>query len=498
MRRAACNSSPLQALATKGSSPRHAVRGFSSSVRKLGASPFVNEPTKPVMHTSIPGPKSKAAIKKLDNVFDTRSLNMLVDYPKCNGNYVVDGDGNTLLDVFAQIASIPVGYNNPELAKVASSPAMVNAIINRPALGNFPSADWAEILETGILRAAPKGLDQVFTATTGSDANETAYKAAFIWRRTQERGGKDFSAEEIDSAMVNQAPGAPNYSILSFSRGFHGRLFGSLSTTHSKPIHKLDIPAFDWPTAPFPQLRYPLDQFAAENRAEEERCLAEFERIVSTFHNPVVAAVVEPIQSEGGDNHASLYFFQGLRRITKKHNVLLIIDEVQTGVGATGKFWAHEHWNLDSPPDMVTFSKKAQAAGFYYTDKSLRPDKPYRQFNTWMGDPARALLFRGIYNEIERHGLVEQAARVGKYLYGKLDALTQRYPNEIRNLRGKDRGTFLAWDSPRRDEIVRSAKAKGVNIGGSGESTIRLRPMLVFKEHHADILVDTLETIFKA
>ncbi|CAM1506191.1 Fc.00g058320.m01.CDS01 [Cosmosporella sp. VM-42] len=136
------------------------------------------------MHTSIPGPRSQAAIKKLDAMFDTRSLNMLVDYEKCNGNYLVDGDGNTLLDVFAQIASIPLGYNNSELAKVASSPSMVNAIINRPALGNFPSSDWAEILETGILRAAPKGLDQVFTATTGSDANETAYKAAFIWRRT--------------------------------------------------------------------------------------------------------------------------------------------------------------------------------------------------------------------------------------------------------------------------------------------------------------------------
>jgi 4-aminobutyrate aminotransferase/(S)-3-amino-2-methylpropionate transaminase len=135
---------------------------------------------------------------------------------------------------------------------------------------------------------------------------------------------------------------------------------------------------------------------------------------------------------------------------------------------------------------MVTFSKKAQAAGFYYTNKSLRPDKPYRQFNTWMGDPARALLFRGIYNEIERHGLVEQAARVGKYLYKKLDALAQRYPNEIKNLRGKNRGTFLAWDSPRRDEVVKSATAKGVNIGGSGESTIRLRPMLVFKEHHGN------------
>lgn len=388
---------------------------------------------------------------------------------------------------FAQIASIPLGYNNPELAKVASSPEMVNAIINRPALGNFPSLDYVDLLKTGILRAAPKGLDQVFTATTGSDANETAYKAAFIWRRTQERNGKEATQEEIDSSMVNQAPGAPNYSILSFSKGFHGRLFGSLSTTHSKPIHKLDIPAFDWPVAPFPQLKYPLEENVAENKAEEDRCLKEVERIISDFHNPVVATVIEPIQSEGGDNHASPAFFQGLREITKRKNVLMIVDEVQTGVGATGKFWAHEHWNLETPPDMVTFSKKAQAAGYFFRDPALRPDKPYRQFNTWMGDPARALLFRGIYSEIDRLGLVENTAKVGKYLYGKLEELSKKYPNEINNLRGKDRGTFLAWDSPRRDAIIKEAKARGVNMGGSGDSTIRLRPMLIFEERHGKL-----------
>lgn len=361
---------------------------------------------------------------------------------------------------------------------------MINAIINRPALGVFPPPDWAEILSTGILRAAPDGMNQVFTSTTGSDANETAYKAAFIWRLTQERGGKDFTQEELDSAMKNQAPGAPKYSILSFSGGFHGRLFGSLSTTHSKAIHKLDIPAFDWPTAPFPRLKYPLDENAAENMAEEERCLHETEQIISNFPNPVVAVVVEPIQSEGGDNHASPSFFRRLRELTRRKNVLMIVDEVQTGLGATGKLWAHQHWDLPTPPDMVTFSKKAQAAGFYYKDKSLRPDKPYRQFNTWMGDPARALLFKAILGEVERRGLVGKTAKVGDYLYRGLERLAQRYPNEMRNLRGKDRGTFIAWDSPRRDEVLRLALQKGVNMGGSGDHSIRLRPMLVFEEQH--------------
>jgi 4-aminobutyrate aminotransferase/(S)-3-amino-2-methylpropionate transaminase len=466
----------------------------------LDAPFFADEPAGPQVRTAIPGPESKKATAHLNRVFDMQSLNMMANYQQSYGNYIADLDGNVLLDVYAQIASIPVGYNNPSLLLAATSPEMASALINRPALGNFPQHDWASILETGILRVAPKGLDQVFTALAGSDANETAYKAAFIWRRQQERGGADvdFSPEDISSAMLNHAPGSPDLSIMSFTSAFHGRLFGSLSTTRSKPIHKLDIPAFDWPQAPFPALKYPLEQHVEENAAEEQRCLAEAERIIKEFHNPVAAVIIEPIQSEGGDNHASPAFFAGLREITKRNNVLFIVDEVQTGVGATGKFWAHEHWNLSEPPDMVTFSKKAQTAGYYYGNPALRPNKPYRIFNTWMGDPARAILFRAIINEIERLNLVENTAMVGDYLYSSLEQLAKQYPDQIQNLRGKGQGTFIAFDNPKRDEFLVKAKRHGINIGGCGVSAVRLRPMLIFQKHHADILLDTVKKIISS
>ncbi|KAF7930924.1 hypothetical protein BELL_0637g00030 [Botrytis elliptica] len=476
--------------------PRAARTYATTSVKPF----FTGEPERPHVKTAIPGPESQKAIAELDKVFDTRSLNMLANYQKSLGNYISDPDGNVLLDVYAQIASIPVGYSNPHLLEAAQSEQMASAIINRPALGNFPSHDWADIIKTGILKVAPKGLDQVFTAMAGSDANETAYKAAFMYRRQQERGGAhvEFSEEDIASSMLNQAPGAPQLSIMSFKTAFHGRLFGSLSTTRSKPIHKLDIPAFDWPQATFPLLKYPLEDHVVENQKIEEEALADVERIITTHHLPPCAVVVEPIQSEGGDNHASPAFFRGLRALTKKHNVLLIVDEVQTGVGATGKFWAHEHWNLDTPPDMVTFSKKAQTAGYYFGNPELRPNKPYRQFNTWMGDPARAILFRAIIEEIERLDLVNNTAKVGDYLYRELERLAKQYPGEIQNLRGKGQGTFLAFDSNRRDEVLKKAKSVGINIGGSGERAVRLRPMLIFQEHHANILLEGLEKIFKS
>ena len=366
---------------------------------------------------------------------------------------------------------------------------MVRALVNRPAIGNFPSTEWLSTLQDGILKAAPKGFDQVFTGMSGSDANEAAFKAACMWKAQIDRGGAavEFTEEEISSTMMNKAPGSPNYSILSFEGGFHGRLFGSLSATRSKAIHKLDIPAFDWPCAPFPKLRYPLHAHAEENAKEEAHCLQAVERIIKSSPNPVAAVIVEPIQSEGGDNHASPAFFQGLRDITTRHNTIFIVDEVQTGMGATGAMWAHDHWNLAAPPDIVTFSKKAQAAGYYFRDAALRPNRPYRQFNTWMGDPSKAILMRAIVREIEQRDLIAKTKRTGTYLFDGLERLAREFPVEMLNLRGKDRGTFIAFDSPRRDEVVKLCKQHGVNIGGSGERAVRLRPMLIFEPEHGRV-----------
>lgn len=275
-----------------------------------------------------------------------------------------------------------MGYNNPNLIKAAQSPELISALVNRPALGNFPSTQWLPILRDGLMRAAPPGCTQVFTAQSGSEANDLAFKAAFMAYRRKQRAGSPWTEHEQSTCMKNQAPGSPDLAILSFRNSFHGRSFGSLSTTRSKPVHKLDIPAFKWPQATFPQLKYPLATHAEENEREENRSLQEVENIISSWHCPVAGIIVEPIQSEGGDNHASAAFFQKLQEITKAHDIVLIVDEVQTGFGATGKFWAHEHWQLRSPVDIVTFSKKAQTAGYFFSDENLRPDKAYRQFNT--------------------------------------------------------------------------------------------------------------------
>nr|NVI72051.1 putative 4-aminobutyrate aminotransferase, mitochondrial-like protein [Cucujiformia] len=222
-----------------------------------------------------------------------------------------------------------------------------------------------------------------------SCSNENAYKNIFMSYQKKARGGDvRFTEEEEKSSMVNQPPGSPKLSLLSFHGGFHGRTFGALSTTHSKAIHKLDVPAFDWPAARFPRYKYPLEQHLRENKEEDENCLIDVKELIEKYKKkcaPIAGIIVEPIQSEGGDNEASPEFFQGLQKLAKSNGAALLIDEVQTGCGVTGKMWCHEHFNLKGPPDIVTFSKKMLIGGYFHTAE-MRPDQPYRVFNTWMGD----------------------------------------------------------------------------------------------------------------
>merc|ERR1711879_1106050 len=161
------------------------------------------------------------------------------------------------------------------------------------------------------------------TMLCGSSANENVFKAVFFRMRAKQRAEQglkatDFTEEELSSCMDNQAPGCANsLSIMSFSGGFHGRTMGALTCTHSKTVHKIDVPAYDWPTAPFPRLRYPLNENEEYNIAEEQRCL---DAVRSIFEEreaqgrPVAGMIVEPILSEGGDLHASPVFFKNLQK----------------------------------------------------------------------------------------------------------------------------------------------------------------------------------------
>ncbi|KAI1233849.1 4-aminobutyrate aminotransferase [Lamprotornis superbus] len=452
----------------------------------------------PLMKTEVPGPRSRELMKKLNGIQNAEAVHFFCNYEESRGNYLVDVDGNRMLDLYSQISSIPIGYSHPSLIKLLQQPQNLSTFINRPALGILPPENFTEKLKESLLSVAPKGLSQVMTMSCGSCSNENAFKAIFMWYRNKERGHNNVTKEELESCMINQPPGCPDYAMLSFMGGFHGRTLGCLATTHSKAIHKLDIPSLDWPIAPFPRLKYPLEDFVKENQQEEARCLEEVEDLIVKYRKKkkiVAGIIVEPIQSEGGDNHASDDFFRKLRDIARKHGCAFLVDEVQTGGGCTGKFWAHEHWGLDDPADVVTFSKKMMTGGFFHKEE-FRPNAPYRIFNTWLGDPSKNLMLAEVIKVIKTEDLLNNATHAGKALLTGLLDLQVRYPHLISRVRG--RGTFCSFDTPNdatRNKLITIARNKGVVLGGCGDRSIRFRPTLIFKDHHAHLFLNIFSDI---
>ena len=342
---------------------------------------ILTEPAQPEMMTAVPGPRSKARLAELSKIQSMSSIQFFVDYKSSVGNYIVDVDGNKMLDVFTNISSIPLGYNHPALLAAASGEEMMDSLVNRPALGVFPGDNWPERLQEVLMKIAPRGTDNIITMMCGTCSNENAMKLMFMKYAEKLRGGRvDFTPEELHSAMTGELPGIPKMCVISFHGSFHGRTIGCLSVTHSKPIHLVDIPLMGWPVCSYPRYLYPLEDHTEHNRKQDERCLAEVEdTIIKQLAEgcPAAGIIAEPVQAEGGDHHGSAAWFQGLQDICRRHDIQLIIDEVQTGGGATGKMWAHEHFDLEHGADIVTYSKKMLAAGMFHK-KELAPKHPAR------------------------------------------------------------------------------------------------------------------------
>lgn len=324
---------------------------------------------------------------------------------------------------------------------------------------------------------APKGHKNVFlTCGCGTSANETAFKLAFDHYYRNNPNGK----EPV---------------ILAFKGGFHGRTFGSLATTYSKSIHKIGIKTFSWVHSVMPEIKYPYAENEKYNTEQENKALEYLENLFINAKNPIAGVIIEPIQAEGGDRSASPNFFIGIQEIVKKNNAVFIVDEVQTGCGSTGRFWAHEHWGPRADPDIVTFAKKLQVAGIFHK-KHLVPRRPEALFNSFHSDHLRLQNFKSIFNVIQEDKLLQNTENVGKVLRAELRKMQERFA--IRNVRGI--GTFIAFDmdTPQAaGDFVKEMANVGVNCGTCGERSIRLRPSLIFTDKHAQVLLGRVEFVLQ-
>ena len=318
---------------------------------------------------------------------------------------------------------------------------------------------------------APKSTNEVFVACgCGAMANELAYRTAF-------------------SNFHKHNPEAKNLEIISFDKGFHGRLFHTLSTTRTNPYYRIGIPVHNWRHAIFPSIKFPYYLHEASNAAQEQSSLSHLDSLFSSGN--IAAVVIEPVIAEGGDKLASPNFYLGVQEIARRHGALFIVDEVQTGGGATGRFWAHEHWGPRADPDIVTFAKKLQVSGFYYKS-NLRTTEEELLFNPSNSDHMRIFNLRTLWNVIQTDNLLKRVESVGMALQTGLRRLEEKY--QISNVRGY--GTFLAYDLPSNEitkKLIERMKKAGVIMGICGERSIRLRPSLIFEEKHAEIYLERLE-----
>lgn len=420
-------------------------------------------------------------------IIDSRNIKLFTDLRKSKGNFLFDLNGKKYLDMYGNIGSLPIGYNHNKLNDLNLNDIDIKKLlIHRPALGVNPPLEWKKQVEIFYNNYCPTGLDFMYIACgCGSGANENAFKASFI--RFARNNYSEYNLKHrLKTSLENNTPGSPNLSILSFKKGFHGRTMGCLSTTRSNAWHKINIPAYNWPVAPFPQLKYPLEENIINNSIEEEKCLDQTSKILKN-NKTIAGMIIEPIQAEGGDRHASDNYFIKLRELALDNDITFIVDEVQTGCGSTGKLWAHEYWSNDKKylPDIMTFSKKMQMSG-YFCKSEYKTDSPFQTFNTWMGDPFKIILSNKIYNIITQEKLLEKSLITGNYLINQLLEVENK-TRKIRNIRGK--GLFIAFDYDNsiilKDRLIES----GINIGTSGKQSIRLRPPLTLSNDNVDFFI---------
>lgn len=390
-----------------------------------------------------------------------------VDLENSHGSYLKDQNGDEYLDMFSMFASSPIGYNHPHV--VAQKDFLGKMAINKPAMSDTYPFQYADVVNTFARVAIPEELSYCFFISGGTLAVENALKVAFDWR----------TRLNISRGIQEEAS-----QVIHFKQAFHGRSGYTLSLTNTKDPRKyMYFPKFDWPRILNPKLTFPLTEDSINETMElEKEAIRQIEEALHKNPNQVACLIIEPIQAEGGDNHFRKEFFKKLRQLCDDHEILLILDEVQTGLAMTGKMWAYQHYDI--VPDVIAFGKKSQVCGILANRKKLDQVEHHvfkessRINSTFGGNFIDMLRFKLILEVIEQEKLVDKAEKTGKYLLDQVKALVHAKP-QLSNARGL--GLMVSFDfenSEQRDLFVDRAFKHKLLILGCGEKSIRFRPHL--------------------
>jgi L-lysine 6-transaminase len=417
-------------------------------------------------------------------------MDLVMDLARSHGSWIVDRrDGSEYLDLYTMYASQAVGYNHPKMLEISDELARV--AIQKPICSDIYTGEMARFMEVFERVAMPPYLPHVFFIEGGALAVESALKAAFDWKTRLNQAGR---RDDIQADL-----------IIHFKEAFHGRSGYTLSLTNThNPDKTRYFPKFNWPRIDNPKLRFPVDQAEEKRVSEAEaQALDQIKQAIQQYGERIAGLIIEPIQSEGGDNHFRPEFVQTLRDICTENRIIFILDEVQTGIGLTGRFWAHEHH--DVLPDIVSFGKKTQVCGMLagpimdeIEDNVFR--RSMRIGSTFGGNLVDMVRCRRILEIIESENLVDAAARQGAYLLAELRKLQSRFSDKITNVRGQ--GLLCAFDLPdfeSRKRFVDQCFRDKVLVVGCGPKSVRFRPHLIVGkteiDHGLGVMADVVTTL---
>jgi len=417
-------------------------------------------------------------------------LDLVFDYDRSHGSWLYDSrHGREYLDFMTFFGSTPIGYNHPKMKDPEFLRVLSRVAQLKPSLADVYTVEYASFVETFSRIAIPSYLHYTFFIEGGALGVENALKVAFDWkaRRNRARG----------------VAGEKGQQILHFREAFHGRSGYTLSLTNTDPKKTELFPKFRWPRVDNPKLRFPVTpEVERDVAAAEQRALEQVRKAFEDNPDDIAAIIVEPIQAEGGDNHFRPAFLQALERFADQSECFFIVDEVQTGIGLTGKMWAHEHFGLT--PDALAFGKKMQICGCLVGPKvDEEPENVFkvssRINSTWGGgltDMVRSARFLEI---IQEDRLVDNARVVGDHLLRGLQGVQETLGGIMSNARG--RGLMIAFDLPNpelRKKAHETLIANGLLLLTCGPRSIRFRPPLSLAAGEADTALEIVRKSLKA
>jgi 4-aminobutyrate aminotransferase len=432
------------------------------------------------IRTALPGPNATAIIAR-----DSKrvSPSYTRDYPfvmaKGHGAVVEDVDGNVFLDCAAGIAVTGTGHSHPDVVKAIVDQAGKYLHMSGTDFYYEPQVEVAEQIATLV---PISGEVRSFFSNSGTEANEAAIKLARYHTK--------------------------RYNIIAFLGSFHGRSLGSLALTSSRSVQRRGFGPMMPGVFHAPYANPYRNPFGAGPDEVADVAIRYInDQILTHLTSPdeVAAVFVEPIQGEGGYVVPPASFHQRLRELTKKHGILLVCDEVQSGMGRTGKMFACEHFGLE--PDIITIAKGIASGlplGITASRSEVMDWPPGAHASTFGGNPVSCAAALATI-KVLTGGVVENAATVGAYFMGKLTELMAQYPiiGDVRG-RGLMIGVELVKDRTtkeraiaERNHVVQEMFKRGVLVLGAGPNAVRFAPPLVITTAEADAIVGVFEEAIK-